>query len=50
MEKVKLIALENVIQSIPRYFSGRRFRFLLAKREERKRTKPFAPFYPSPRV
>lgn len=43
MEKIKLIALERVIQ-----FVG--FRFLLAKREERKRTKPFARFNPSPCV
>lgn len=50
MKKIKLIALERVIQSISRYLNGRGFCFLLVKREERKRTKPFARFNPSPGV
>ena len=51
MEKIKLIALERVIQFIyPDTSKVVGFRFLLAKREERKRTKPFARFNPSPCV
>lgn len=47
MEKITLIAVERVIQSISRYLNGRSFRFLLAKREERKRTKPFVRYNPN---